>query len=378
MQQKNNSYSNFNLIYLLNMINKKIISVGLIFIAFFVSFFLYFKNTQAPSKTVPVETKTIEEKQTTTNIQNSTEIKPEAKEEPAKKIESIAKKQLIFIGIDGMQMGRYSELLANGTLPNFNKIISNGGEDGYAVITGHEITSTAPGNAELHTGLNFSLTKIVDNTCGTIIPKGKTIFERLYNFNSKIILGSIYGKQSCYIPLSLLSNAKPIISWWQDNNTYMHKNYVTDTCADSIDVVSKSMEFIKNNKNNSFYLFIYLGAPDCAGHAFGTTTLEYDKSIINVDDSLGILLNEISSFKIKPQIIISGDHGWNSSSKNHNVRDDNTIVVGLITNNKLLIDKNSERKQCDIAPTILSYFGMESNLYEDIIQNGCESLFVNQ
>ena len=332
------------------MSTKKRISIGLIFIVIFVSFFLYFKNAQTPTKTIAA----------------------------VKTINHSGKKQLIFIGIDGMQMGRYNELLINGVLPNFNKIILNGGENGYAVITGHEMTATAPGNAELHTGLNSSITKIIDNTCGEVIPPGMTIFERLANFNSKIILGSIYGKESCYIPLSLLANAKPFISWWQDSKTYAHKNYVTDTCTDSIDVTTKSLEFIKENKDNPFYLFIYLGAPDCAGHAFGTTTLGYDKSIINVDDSLGILLKGINSYNINPEIIISGDHGWNSSSNNHNIRDDNTIVVGLITNDNSLIDKKSERRQCDIAPTILNYFSMKSSQFADITKTGCESLMMTR
>jgi hypothetical protein len=123
-------------------------------------------------------------------------------------------KQMILIGADGMQVSRYNELLSMGELPNFNQIILNGGENSSAIITGHEETSTAPGNAELLTGLNSTLNNISDNSCGKIITEGKTIFERLNNFDSKINLGSIYGKETCYIPLSLLSNAKKVISWW--------------------------------------------------------------------------------------------------------------------------------------------------------------------
>ncbi len=283
-------------------------------------------------------------------------------------------KQMILIGIDGMQVSRYNELLNMGDLPNFNQIITNGGINSTAIITGHENTSTAPGNAELLTGLNSVFNNINDSSCEKIITPGKTIFERLNNFNSEINLGSIYGKETCYIPLSLLSNAKKIISWWQDSKTYKHKNYITDTCTDSIDVISKSLEFIKENKDRSFFLFIYLGAPDCAGHQFGIPSLEYDESIKNADDSLGILFKSLETFEIKPKIIISGDHGWNSISKNHNIPDKDTLTVSLITNDNKIINGTEEKKQCDITPTILNYFGMGSKEYSDITELGCKSL----
>lgn len=287
-------------------------------------------------------------------------------------------KQMIFIGVDGMQVANYNKLLQQDKLPNFRKIISSGGKNSEALITDHTATETAPGNAELHTGLDSSINSVSSNKCGSIIPKGMTIFERLASFNKNIKLGSIYGKETCYIPLSILSNAKPIISWWQDKKTYTQRDYINNKCTDSTDVATKSLEFIKNHKNESFYLFIYLGAPDCAGHEFGLPSLEYDESLINVDNGLGILLNNINSININPQIIISGDHGWNNESKNHNIADKNTLTVGLITNNHNLIDNKNNKKQCDIAPTILNYFEMTTNQYSDITKLGCESLMLNK
>jgi bisphosphoglycerate-independent phosphoglycerate mutase (AlkP superfamily) len=106
--------------------------------------------------------------------------------------------------------------------------------------------------------------------------------------------------------------------------------------------------------------------------------LEYDKSIKNIDDGLGILLKGLNIFEIKPEIIISGDHGWNSLSKNHNLSDKDTLTVNLVTNNYILIGKNEEKKQCDIAPTILNYFGMNSSQYSDITELGCKSLIQTQ
>ena len=290
-------------------------------------------------------------------------------------------KQMIFIGIDGMQVSNYNNLLQQEKLPNFKKIITDNGENNEAIITGHTSPETAPGNAELLTGLGSTITGISDNKCGDIIPRGLTIFERLSGFDSKINLGSIYGKETCYIPLSILSNAKSVISWWQDKKTYPQNDYVNNKCTNSNDVILKSLEFIKKYRNQSFYLYIYLGGPDCAGHTFGVPSTLYDESLINVDSGLGYLLDYINSVNLKPQIIISGDHGWNVESKNHNIENADTMKVVLITNNHNLIDKDispKNKKQCDIAPTILNYFGMNSGQYSDITQFGCESLILNK
>jgi predicted AlkP superfamily pyrophosphatase or phosphodiesterase len=277
---------------------------------------------------------------------------------------NIKPKQMIFIGVDGMQVARYNKLLSQDRLPNFKKLISNNGTSSEVLITGHTLTETAPGNAELLTGLSASTTGIFNNDCGAIIPVGDTIFERLNKFNSKIKIGSVYGKQTCYIPLSILNNAKSDIDWWQDMSTYPNEKYITDKCANSIDVAAKALEFINLNKDKSFFLFVYFGAPDCAGHSFGLPSVEYDEALINVDGGLSILLGGASLFGVNPEIIISGDHGWNTWAKGHGTANQETLNVALITNNSNLIngaDSTQKRKQCDITPTILDYFGMIPN-----------------
>jgi len=285
-------------------------------------------------------------------------------------------KQFILIGVDGMQVASYDDLLNQGKLINFNKLITDGGESSSAEITGHTKTVTSPGNAELHTGLSGAITGIVDNSCGKVISPGRTIFERLAGFDPKINLGLIYGKGTCYLP-GILSNAKSVISWWHDRTTYPQKKYITSACADSLEVANKALEFIKIHKEQSFYLFVYFGAPDCAGHTFGLPSVGYTDAIQNVDGGLGVLLDGLKSLSVSPKILLSGDHGWNANTKSHDIADSDTKNVVLVTNDQNLIDGGKEqtkKKQCDIAPTILDYFGMVKENYSDILQLGCNSL----
>ena len=116
-------------------------------------------------------------------------------------------KQFILIGVDGVQYNHLTEMLVLGKLPNYQRLIGNKGIGASAQITGHIDTSTAPGNAELFTGLPSIVTGIVDNSCEKKIPQGLTVFERLRENNPNIQLGLVYGKKTCYIPESVLSKA---------------------------------------------------------------------------------------------------------------------------------------------------------------------------
>ena len=286
-------------------------------------------------------------------------------------------KQLIFIGVDGMQYNHYHEMLSANRLPNFQRLISNNGWAGSGLITGHSITTTAPGNAELHTGLNETLNGISDNTCGKSIPAGKTSYERINKFNSNISLGLIYGKGTCYIPDAILTNAKPVISWWQNMTTYPQRTWVSANCADSRDVSNKALEFLNEHKNESFYITVYFGVPDCVGHTYGENSQEYNDAFLNVDDGIGILLDWINANNVNIQIILSADHGWNEGTTGHGNANLDTLTIPLITNNASLLGRiysQGVRKQCDIAPTILDYFDIP--IQTDITSNGCGSMIM--
>ena len=283
-------------------------------------------------------------------------------------------RQFILIGVDGMQARHYEELRSEGKLPNFNRLITPSGWSGSAVISHHKITYTAPGNAELHSGLGESETGIHENACGKSLPPGVSTFERLRSFDPRIRLGSIYGKGTCYIPLPLLSHARPIIDWWQDRTSYPQKSFMDDACADSTSVADKADEFLTANAGQAFYLVMYFGTPDCAGHGYGLPSPEYDQALANVDAALGVLLDKLSELKIAPAILVSADHGWNDGTRGHNTANEQTLTIPLITNRSDVVgstDAAVKHKQCDIAPMILRYFGVKDEAVADITRGGC-------
>ncbi len=293
-------------------------------------------------------------------------------------------KQVILVVVDGMQYVHFNSMLNAGQLGNFSALIANNGRLETANITGHASTETAPGNAEIHTGLNETLNNVTNND-GWIIPDGNTTFERLKLFNSSIKVGFVYGKTTSYIPNKLLTNALADIDWWHNKTTYNNtawpyagnSNYVY-----SENVSNKAAEFITNYSNNSFYLVVYFGVPDGSGHQYGENSTEYNNSLINVDAGLGILLQSLGNNELRgqdniTQIIVTADHGWNTNTTNHDIANADTLVIPLISNNASIITNRTSdgiREQCEIAPTILSYFGMQRSSFQDIINNGCEPL----
>jgi hypothetical protein len=83
---------------------------------------------------------------------------------------------------------------------------------------------------------------------------------------------------------------------------------------------------------------------------------------------------------VKPQIIVSGDHGFTEGGTTHNIPDVNTKTVILSSNNASLIrgiyNTARGRQQCDLVPTIINYFGMNSSTYPEITRGGCGSLIL--
>ncbi|MBM3247710.1 hypothetical protein FJZ17_04200, partial [Candidatus Pacearchaeota archaeon] len=301
------------------------------------------------------------------------------------------RKQVILIGVDGLNNERFLSLLNAGNLTNFSRLIAGVGWNTIANITGHTTTQTAPGNAELMTGLNQTLNGVDDNGAGKIVPDNATIWERLENFDSNIITGFVYGKyRAAYIPNSTFNNALADINWYvyNKNSTYTYNTtnwkyggFTATTIAYSENVSNKAIEFINTYANNSFFLVVYFGVPDAAGHNDTDNSEIYNASVMNVDYGLGILLDNLEANGLRgasnvTQIIITADHGWNNGTTNHNTAT-GSIILPLITNNKSLIFNSSTdgiREQCDVTPTILDYFSVPVSNYTDITGNGCSSM----
>lgn len=274
-------------------------------------------------------------------------------------------KQFILIGVDGVQYNHLTEMLVLGKLPNYQRLIGNKGIGASAQITGHIDTSTAPGNAELFTGLPSIVTGIVDNSCEKKIPQGLTVFERLRENNPNIQLGLVYGKKTCYIPESVLSNAKPVISWW----------FSMDNSPDSKEVSTKALEFLQANKKNSFFLTLYYGITDVAGHTYGENSKQYDDALINTDQALGILLDWVEENEMKIPIIVTSDHGWNEGTWEHSLNTINTRTIPILSNDSSIVTPFSAKQQCSIAPTIYKYFSVKKSSYTDVSDAACFAMY---
>jgi len=304
----------------------------------------------------------------------------------------INRKQVIIIGVDGLHNGRFNALLNSGSLGNFSRLIGGAGWNTTANITGHTTTETAPGNAELFTGLNSTLNNVSVNwgAVNGTVPDGKTVYERLEAFDSNIVTGFVYGKYRTYIPLGIFTNALADINvqHYNFNRTYTYDNtnwkYETFTSgvAYSENVSTQASDFINTYVNDSFFLVVYFGVPDAAGHNQTDDSAMYNASIINVDAGIGLLLDNLEANGLRgsenvTQIILTADHGWTTGDDGHSVYSASTSTLPLLTNNKSLVWNATDvdgREQCDVTPTILDYFGVSASSYTDITGNGCSSM----
>lgn len=291
-------------------------------------------------------------------------------------------KRMIVIGIDGFELRNYVAMLNAGNLTNFTRLMQYGGRNLTLNITGHNYTVTAPGNAEIHSGRNATYTGVWDNTCNNPIPAGNTTFERLKVFNSSIVTGSIYGKTTCYVPNGVLGNAIPSVNWFLNDTQFDSTQWpIGSSCVYDSNVSTRAREFIINYTNESFYLFVYFGTPDCTAHVYTDQSAQYNNSFMEIDKALGILLDTLQQQGLENNtpILITADHGWNTGTTSHSTWAADTVVLPLITNNVSMVANATTagfRKQCDIAPTTLNFFGMNATGYPDIVSfDGCGSMY---
>jgi len=289
-------------------------------------------------------------------------------------------KQIIGIGIDGVSVKRLNDLIISGDMGNLSLLVSDGGINTTANITQHTLTATAPGNSEILTGLGEEQTGIYTNENASIISleDNLTVFEKIENNIPSIATIVIYGKNTTYIPLELLANAEADVDEWfntpSDLDDFLEGK-------DSRNVSQKACEYISTYKNQDFFIWIYYGVPDETGHVYGDNSTEYNQSITNIDDGLGVLIDCLTTEGIYDNVDILGlaDHGWHENSTTHaNTSDYNfpdTIEIPIFAKNSNLISRYSDvRQQCSFTPTILDYFGLEENTYEDSVDLGCLSM----
>jgi len=266
----------------------------------------------------------------------------------------------ILFSWDGAGRERVEELLTNEKLPTV-KLLKEQGAFVKIKVEGHP-TTTAPGHAEMLTGLPSNITKVKSNERWEPIPEGLTIFERLENYFGKdnIVTVAIMGK-SGYLgakgPEELKDTKYP--KYLKKGEPYFNaKKHLDvwdgDMIRDAVTVAEKAIVYIEKYKENRFFIFCHFSDPDSTGHNYGENSEEYKESIIRCDSLVGKVIWKLNELKIydKTFIYITADHGFNKDTNNH----PNAPDVFLVTNDK---EVKRDGTQADITPTILKRFKVD-------------------
>ena len=77
------------------------------------------------------------------------------------------------------------------------------------------------------------------------------------------------------------------------------------------ELFAKAFDFLKGNKDNPFFMFLYTVHTDCVGHDFGWMSPEYIKSIEDGDAEVGVLLDKLKKEGMydNMHIMFTSDHG---------------------------------------------------------------------
>jgi len=105
------------------------------------------------------------------------------------------------------------------------------------------------------------------------------------------------------------------------------------------------------------FVFLYLGDVDEIGHKYGWMSMEYLKAVQCAIECIQSLHFNCSK---KYTMIITADHGGHERTHGQNIDED--MLIPLILSSRSIPKGNIAKADlCDIAPTIVGFFGLEAN-----------------
>ncbi len=266
----------------------------------------------------------------------------------------------ILISLDGAERTDLYRLLAADKLPALKELLAAGGVVEIKV-EGH-VTSTAPGHAEMLTGLPKELNKVVTNKKYDAIPEGLTIGERLKKALGKnsVITMMLMGKAAYMGSRSAadyIGKEKPESLENYEPYYYAKKHmdvWEGDESRTAEVVGAGALHCLDKYYNKRFFMFCHFIDTDASGHHFGENSPEYENAFIKEDTWIGNIMARLKKLKLyeKTLIYVTADHGFDKGEKTHN----NAPDIFLVTNDRA-VKKNGT--QADIAPTILSQFNID-------------------
>lgn len=295
--------------------------------------------------------------------------------------------RLIFICWDGTRYSELERLLANGSLPTLSSIIS-AGSISTLYITDH-LTWTDPGHSQMFGGYSIQMDGTGD---GAFASKGEGlgIFKHFKSHGiSTVVINSRESERTRidgviykyighgFFKWNFKNEMKHIDYYWGAQEYGLeNKVFFIDNMNDFLILPgqltaevtnNKAKEWIQNNKERRFFMFMHFGDPDSRGHGYTGGSIEYSNAIIECDRITGDLVNFLSTNNIydsKTLLVITTDHGFNINNKDHSnppypKGPENTYKT-FFAANRSIVSSPVIGDQADTAPTLLELMGIDS------------------
>ncbi|OFZ17636.1 MAG: hypothetical protein A2X86_00790 [Bdellovibrionales bacterium GWA2_49_15] len=178
-------------------------------------------------------------------------------------------------------------------------------------------------------------------------PNHYSIITGLYPVNHRLISNDFYdrtteeryqisdrskvlnGKWYDGVPLWLLANRQGMLSasyFWVGSDANIHgefPNYykIYDTKVPHDTRVAQILEWLRLPKEQRpHFLTLYYSAVDSAGHEFGPESEEVRQAVLEVDRSIGELMQGLEQGGLNPNLIVVSDHGMQKIEEKKVVR----------------------------------------------------------
>ncbi len=260
--------------------------------------------------------------------------------------------QMLILCWDGAQYNHVMTALREGELPSLARIVDAGGMS-ETLITDHA-TETKSAHAQMFCGYGPDITGNLNGKTFRPLPRELAVFGRLNQH-----FGADGIKQIWVTSKNVRLNSLPGEVWqycrldfdiWDGD---IHRGYeITGPL-----IISYLETALRPNE--PFLFFGHFTEPDSTGHASGENSPDYHRSIIMLDRCLGDILNTLDAVGLADTtaVCVCADHGFDEDTVTHR----NSPDAWFATN---LAPLRPTGDQKDVAPTILSAFGVDITTME--------------
>jgi len=283
-------------------------------------------------------------------------------------------KNVVLIGWDSADRDRVWECLDRGELPNTARLGAEGGIIAIDHIDGESVTVTKSGWTQVLTGYGCETTGVCSNTGYLTLPAGWTIYERLkehFGSDEFVTVAAVGKSHIGPAPIFLQCHA------------VMEKFVFPRSASDMEDdkVTSRALELMEQYQDKPFLFFVMLGNLDGTGHVYGENSTEYHDAMLHCDALTGDIVAKLKELNLcdNTLVYVTSDHGHDGVPREPDSEFyDGATYNGLpftyfhhgcpnvflatndpgITRNGAYPSKNPAGTLLDIAPTILTRFGV--------------------